>query len=155
MSSKKYTAEQLRVAREIVDQEEAIAAERERRQQQRRNRVVKEVSRTLGRSTTSDSSMSLRTRKALQRGLIGLIVFWAINGYFRLSEISSETSLYRSVLVWAIPLSWLVIVWVVWHNNGKVRKKPDKKSGKYSGSDYLLFVVVIVLFFWVLTILGR
>lgn len=155
MSSKKYTAEQLRVAREIVDQEEAIAAERERRQQQRRIRVVKEVSRSLSRSTTSESAMSPRTRKAFQRGLIGLIVFWAINGYFQLYEISSETSLYRSVLIWAIPISWLVIVWAVWHDNGKVQKKSDNKSGRYSAADYLLFVFVMVLLLGVLSIIGR
>jgi hypothetical protein len=43
MSKKKYTAEQLRIAREIVDQEEAIQTERSRRGKVKRKAAVKQA----------------------------------------------------------------------------------------------------------------
>jgi hypothetical protein len=150
MSRRKYTEEQLKIAREIVDQEEAIAAERDARQRKRRSAVVKSVSTRVKKPPFLQGKKNERTRKALQRAAIGLGFFWFINWYFQLYAVSGETSLYRTVLIWAIPLCWLAVVGISWLDQGK----PDRKPGEYSAGDYAVFTVVGILVLVLFYVIG-
>jgi len=132
MPNHRYTPEQLRIAREIVDQEEAVAAERKERQRQRRaaaaSAAVRIRSRRIPRSTVKNETKSIN--KPIIQSLVGLFVFWAINGSLRLYAMSSETSLYRTVLIWAIPLAWLGFVWLRWASESDKRYRPQPKPGQ-------------------------
>lgn len=151
MPKRKYTEEQLRIAREIVDQDEAISAERNARLRNRRKAVVKSVSARVTKPSFLQGRKNERTKKALQRAVFGLGLFWVINGVFRLYEVSSATSLYRTVLIWAIPLIWLTAVWIAWLDQAK----PDRTPGEYSAGDYAVFTVVIIFILAVLSTIGR
>jgi hypothetical protein len=120
------------MAREIVDQEEAVAAERKERQRQRRaaatSAAVRIRSRRIPRSTVKNGTKSIN--RPIIQSLVGLFVFWAINGSLRLYAMSSETSLYRTVLIWAIPLTWLGFVWLRWARVSDKRGRPQLIPGQ-------------------------
>ena len=133
MVAKKFTKEQLKRAREIVDQEEAIEFERRRRETTRRKKSAAMTGKLTGpehsvalkpKRPTSKSGLSsgsadnLYPTKLLVRYIaFELLAFWLINGFFRLYASAGEGSLYRTTLIWAIPLliiaanlSWYVLV---------------------------------------------
>ena len=119
MTTKRYTAAQLRKAREIIDQEEAIEYERERRAKLREARRDKE-----NRVAYTPKPIDPRLRKAIIQIVGGLFVMWAINGYFRLYAIASDDSLYRRVIVWAVPLLWVSVVGLWYWANNPSEPKP-------------------------------
>ncbi len=110
MANKKYTAEQLRIAREIVDQEEAIEAERLRRGSMRRKASVKRVRKTVRELVPESPTFSPRDKSMIKKILIGVGVWWATNGLLGLYAISSPGGLYYHFW-WAIPLGW-TLWWV-------------------------------------------
>jgi hypothetical protein len=118
MATKKYTAAQLRKAREIIDQEEAIEYERERRTKLREARRDKD-----NRVAYTPKPISPPLKRSLILFFGGLFVMWAINGYFRLYAIASDDSLYRRFF-WVAPLLWAGIVGL-WHwANNPLAPKP-------------------------------
>ena len=135
MATKKYTAAQIRKAREIIDQEEAIEYERERRAKLREARRDKE-----DRITYNPKPINPRLKRSLILFFGGLFVLWAINGYFGLTSVASEDSLYRRVIVWAVPLLWASVVGL-WYWVGdpptRVVVKRAKKSQLQQQRDFM------------------
>ena len=123
MATKKYTAAQLRKAREIIDQEEAIEYERERRTKLREVRRDKE-----NRVAYTPKPFNPGLKRSLTLFFGGLFVWWAINGIFRLYANAAEQSLYR-VLFWLFPLFWAGVVGL-WHwaNNPSEPKNLTKEE---------------------------
>lgn len=105
MATKKYTAAQIRKAREILDQEEAIEYERERRAKLRETRWDKE-----DRVSYTPKPMNPRLKKSLSLLGGGLLVMWLINGLLGLYAVSGEDGLYRRVFVWLVPLLWTLVI---------------------------------------------
>ena len=110
MANKKYTAEQLRIAREIVDQEEAIEAERSRRGSTRRKASVKRVRKTVRELAPASPTFSPRDKSMLKKILLGVGVWWIANGLVGLYAISGPGGLYYHFW-WVIPLGW-TLWWV-------------------------------------------
>jgi hypothetical protein len=110
MANKKYTAEQLRIAREIVDQEEAIEAERSRRGSMRRKASVKRARKTVRELAPASPVFSPRDKLMLTRILLGVGAWFVANGLLGLYAMSSPGGLYYHYW-WAIPLGW-TLWWV-------------------------------------------
>lgn len=150
MTNKTYTAEQLRVAREIVDQEEAIEAERKRRRERQAAAPKPKIKASVTTKSKTGKVSNTRTKKAIQRSLIGLFVFWIINA--GLYPASGETSLYRKVLVWAVPLIWLFLVWLPVLDSGDrdvsqtiIATNRKRKSHKKQNEDTALVLITILV----------
>jgi hypothetical protein len=128
MATKKYTAAQLRKAREIIDQEEAIEYERERRAKLREARRDK-----VDRVIYTPKPINPRLRVALIQIAAGLFIWWFINGYFRLYAIASDDSFYRRVVVWAVPLFWVSLIGLsYWANNPSEPKNLTKEERRWA-----------------------
>ena len=136
MASKKYTAEQLRMAREIVDQEEAIEAERSRRATVKRKAVIKKTRNALPAAPV----LSGRDRTMLVALIAGPLVWWLVNGILRLYAISSPGGFYYHFW-FVIPLGWVVLTLAVWVTPYDKQDKPP--FGGWLPS--LVFFVLIVL----------
>lgn len=119
MANKKYTAAQLRAARKIIDQEEAIEYERERRTRLREARRDKE-----DRITYTPKPMNPRLKRSLSLLGGGLLVMWLINGFFGLYAVSGEDGLYRRVVVWLVPLLWTLVIGMDFFFGESVAAKP-------------------------------
>lgn len=123
MASKKYTAEQLRIAREIVDQEEAIKAERSRRGSVRRQASIKRARKTVRELAPASPIFSPRDKSMLKKILLGVGMWWIANGLLRLYAISSPGGLYYHFW-WVIPLGW-TLWWVYTWANPWDSEKPS------------------------------
>jgi hypothetical protein len=140
MSSKKYTEEQLRIAREIVDQEEAIEVERKARAvarqkleaQAKREKKAEAIARAKVAERLEkkkrNAKPKLEPRNSTQfKWLIsGPIFFWILNASLGLFAMSGKDGLYYHFW-WFAPLLWVAIclwVWATPYDAKQVEKPP-------------------------------
>jgi len=141
MANKKYTAEQLRIAREIVDQEEAIEAERSRRGTVKRKAVIKKARKAL----PAAPILSGRDRTMLIRLVAGPLVWWLANGLLRLYAISGPGGLYYHFW-FVIPLGWVLGALWVWNSPHDGQETPSFTGLLTIG--VLALLVVLIGFAW-------
>jgi len=139
MASKKYTAEQLRMAREIVDQEEAIEAERSRRETVKRKAVIKKARQALPAAPVLNG----RDRTMLAALIAGPLVWLLVNGILRLYAISSPGGFYYHFW-FVIPLGWVVLTLAVWVTPYDKKDKPPF-GGWLPSLVFLMFIVLVAM----------
>ena len=136
-TNRKYTAEQLRIAREIVDQEEAIKAERMRRGTVKRKAAIKKARKAL----PAMPVLSGRDRTMLIRLIAGPLAWWLANGLLGLYAMSGPGGAYYHFW-FVIPLGWVAITLAVWST-----PYDEKESPRFTGwlTVGVLFLLVLLI----------
>jgi hypothetical protein len=136
-AKKKYTAEQLRIAREIVDQEEAIEAERTRRGTVKRKAVIKRARKVL----PARPIVSGRDRTMLIRLIAGPLAWWLVNGLLGLYSMSSPGGAYYHFW-FVIPLGWIAVTLAIWSTPYDEKERPRFTGWLTAGVLFLLVLLI-------------